>query len=125
MKYLDRSTSEKSLVLIHTRIDLFFGSKIVYGHPEQVYYSPVGISDHDAIMMNLKIPSVERNMLNRWITNSVVLARSGFMHRFKEIWNVFMQVADFGSAVWWCDFKMSLTFLLQEERKLFNNEKRG
>ncbi|CAF3957632.1 unnamed protein product, partial [Rotaria magnacalcarata] len=107
---------------IHSRIDLFFGSKIIKQNTTEIYYLPVGLSDHDSIVLKLNIPSNNDKEFHRWICNPTMITRNTFMEQFKLIWNVFLKTADFDSTEWWNDFKTSLIFLLQEEERHYNDE---
>ena len=94
---------------------MFFGTKSVRNITNNVSYEPIGLSDHDSLNIILNIPS--SFSYGRWISNVNVLSRQTFMDRFHEIWKVFLSTADFNSIDWWCDFKISLTLLLQDEAK--------
>ncbi|CAF5151365.1 unnamed protein product, partial [Rotaria magnacalcarata] len=107
---------------IHSRIDLFFGSKIIKQNTTEIYYLPVGLSDHDSIVLKLNIPSNNDKEFHRWICNPMMITRNTFTEQFQLIWNAFLKTADFDSTEWWNDFKTSLIFLLQEEERHYNDE---
>ena len=106
----------------HSRIDLFFGSQMVRENTQKIFYSPVGISDHDCLTIQLKIPVSKGKEHRRWICNARVIQRSTLMEKFSKMWNIFLKSADFNTTIWWSDFKASLTILLPEEEKQLRNE---
>jgi len=106
----------------HSRIDLFFVSKIVQNNTQQIYYAPLGLSDHDCLIIKLEIPTPRENFFRRWICKPKVIKRKTFQEKFQSVWNVFIKLDDFDSTHWWIDFKTSLIFLLQEEEKQLNSE---
>jgi len=108
----------------HSRIDLYFGSRIIQKNTKEIYYAPVGLSDHDCLVIKLNIPTSNEEVFRRWISNPKVIKRKSFQEKFQSMWNVFLQLDNFNSTHWWKDFKTSLTFLLQEEEKQINHEMR-
>ncbi|CAF1360657.1 unnamed protein product [Adineta steineri] len=108
---------------IHSRIDLFFSTNVIYKNVQEIFYSPVGISDHDALIMIVKIPLINNDKsFRRWICKSDVTKRKTFIEKFRKIWNIIIKNADFNSTEWWKDFKTSLTMILQDEERQLNHE---
>lgn len=101
---------------IHSRIDFFFGTEFVKKNTQQVEYVPLAISDHDALTITLSTPTATAVEYRRWICNPLVARRTTFLPRFRKIWDVLHQTADFDSLEWWTDLKVSLTLLLQDEQ---------
>jgi len=94
-----------------------------------IYYTPIGVSDHDGLAIKVKIPSpttttTSTTKFNRWICNPAVVKRSSFLTRFQKIWDVISYSADFDSLHWWLDLKSSITLLLQDEQKEMIRENR-
>ncbi|CAF3298203.1 unnamed protein product [Rotaria socialis] len=100
----------------------FSDLKLSKKNTTEIYYLPVGLSDHDSIVLKLNIPSNNDKEFHRWICNSMMITRNTFTEQFQLIWNVFLKTADFDSTEWWNDFKTSLIFLLQEEERYYNDE---
>ncbi|CAF3489106.1 unnamed protein product [Rotaria socialis] len=100
----------------------FSDLKLSKNNTTEIYYLPVGLSDHDSIVLKLNIPSNNDKEFHRWICNSMMITRNTFTEQFQLIWNVFLKTADFDSTEWWNDFKTSLIFLLQEEERYYNDE---
>jgi exonuclease III len=109
---------------IHSRIDLFLGTDSVKKNTLRVGYVPLAISDHDAITTTLSIPVSMECAHRRWMCNPLVIKRATFMPRFRRIWDVFCNTADFDALEWWADFKVSLVLLLQDEQKQMSLEHR-
>ncbi|CAF3744353.1 unnamed protein product, partial [Rotaria socialis] len=109
----------------HSRIDLVFGSDIIYKNTHDIGYVPVGISDHDALVLSINIPPLtDKNMHRRWICNPNVIKRKSFLEKFHEIWNIIINTADLNTTEWWNDFKTSLIMIIQQEEKELNRETR-
>ncbi|CAF3766522.1 unnamed protein product [Rotaria sp. Silwood1] len=109
----------------HSRIDLVFGSDIIYKNTHDIGYVPVGISDHDALVLSIKIPpSTDKNMHRRWICNPNVIKRKSFLEKFHRVWNIIINTADLNTTEWWNDFKTSLIMIIQQEEKELNRETR-
>ncbi|CAF1666942.1 unnamed protein product, partial [Rotaria sordida] len=93
----------------HSRIDLVFGSDIIYKNTHDIGYVPVGISDHDALVLSIKIPPLtDKNM----------------HQKFHRVWNIIINTADLNTTEWWKDFKTSLIMIIQQEEKELNRETR-
>ena len=83
----------------HSRIDLFFASKIVYKNTHEIFYTPVGLSDNDALIMTVNLPLSNINKVyRRWICNPNVLKRKTFVEKFQQVWNIIINTADFNST---------------------------
>ncbi|CAF3448004.1 unnamed protein product [Rotaria socialis] len=109
----------------HSRIDLVFGSDIIYKNTHDIGYVPVGISDHDALVLSINIPPLtDKNMHRRWICNPNVIKRKSFLEKFQKIWNIIINTADLNTTEWWNDFKTSLIMIIQQEEKELNRETR-
>ncbi|CAF4232324.1 unnamed protein product, partial [Rotaria sp. Silwood2] len=109
----------------HSRIDLVFGSDIIYKNTHDIGYVPVGLSDHDALILSIKIPSfTDKNMHRRWICNPNVIKRKSFLEKFYRVWNIIINTADLNTTEWWNDFKTSLIMKIQQEEKELNRETR-
>ena len=108
----------------HSRIDLFFGTELVKKNTLQINYVPLAISDHDALTTTLSIPTSAACEYRRWICNPQVVTRESFLPRFKRIWEILCDTADFDSLDWWPDLKVSLVLLLQDEQKDICRESR-
>jgi len=114
---------------IHSRIDLFFGTDQIKRNINMIYYTPIGVSDHDGLAIKVKIPSpttttASTTKFNRWICNPAVVKRSSFLTPFQKIWDVISYSADFDSLHWWLDLKSSIILLLQDEQKEMIRENR-
>lgn len=110
---------------IHSRIDFFFGTKMIRKNILYIAYTPVGISDHDGISLRLSSPPTTATEYRRWICNGEVTKRPSFLPRFQKIWNVFKKSSDFNDIAWWLDLKTSLILLLQDEQKRMIAESRN
>jgi exonuclease III len=109
----------------HSRLDLVFGSDIIYKNTHEIGYVPVGLSDHDALILSIKIPPFnDKNIYRRWICNPNIIKRKSFLEKFHRVWNIIIKTADFNTTIWWKDFKTSLIMILQQEEKDLNQETR-
>ncbi|CAF1221211.1 unnamed protein product [Rotaria magnacalcarata] len=83
----------------HSRIDLVFGSDIIYKNTHDIRYVPVGISDHDALVLSINIPPLtDKNMHRRWICNPNVIKRKSFLEKFHRVWNIIINTADLNTT---------------------------
>lgn len=80
-----------------------------------MYYTRIGVSDHDGLAIKIKIPSP--TTFNRWICNPAAVKRISFLTRFQKIWDVISYSTDSDSLHWWLDLKSSIILLLQDGEK--------
>jgi hypothetical protein len=114
---------------MHSRIDMFFGTDQIKRNIKKIYYTPIGVSDHDGLAIQIEMLSPTKNNtntvnFNRWICNPSVMNRDSFMPRFRKIWNIISRSADFSGLDWWSDLKSSIILLLQDEQKEMIKENR-